>query len=461
MLGIDVGSSFIKSAVLDLESGGLKYEQICPTPPFIDTTGVKREISMERIADQVKSLIDEALSLCPVAGVVFSVQMHGFQLFSGGKTLSDYVSWQDMRGSGLNGEGDIAFRIKNLAGEELLMRNGVSLRNSHSLCPLYHLMGEKRFAGPVQFSMLGDALIRFLTGELSPIHPTVAASSALYDLKKQDWNRELIETLSLENIQFPPVYGGKEPAAYYERSGRKIPLYTAVGDHQAAILGCGAGDGDIVINIGTGGQISYVDAGLSFGEYETRPYFSGRNLRALTQLPSGRSLNIFTNLILDTGNRIFGANTKADSKFWDRLNTLAEEAVSRDDGPRLDLDMSFFDPGGGSIRGIDTRNLNAGSLFAAVYRNMADSYFSAFGQLEIEGDAPRNIIGAGGVFRKTPVLRQILADRFTAPLRPSPCSEDVMIGLLHLARWYAGNRDEILPSTAVRQAENRNMMREL
>jgi xylulokinase len=377
-------------------------------------------------------MIDKAAAGFSLKGIIFSVQMHGFILHSGNEALTPYISWQDMRAFGRDGREDIASHITERAGGDLLRRNGVILKNSHSLCPLYRLINEKRLTGKLRFSMMGDALIHLLTGTVVPIHPTVAASSALYDLEKMDWNRELLEKLSLENIEFPPVRDGREPIAAYKISSSEIPVYSAVGDHQAAVLGCGAADSDLVINIGTGGQISFVDENLNFGDYETRPFFSGRYLRTLAQLPSGRNLNVLMNLVLDAGNQVCGAGAKPDTRLWDRINNLAQEAADEKDIPSLKLTMSFFDPPGGAITGVDTQNLKIGNIFLAAYADMADSYFAARKRLGLNGRQQGRLIGAGGVLHKTPILQKMLTDRFGLPLEPLPHSEDVMSGLLKL-----------------------------
>ena len=439
---MDVGSSFLKLWVMDLEEGKVVFKQICPTPEFSDTTGSKREIPMEKLSDLVQQMLNKALSLYAVEGIAFSVQMHGFELFDHQGAVTDYISWQDMRGN----RSDIATQLRNIAGDDLFRRNGIELWNTHSLCPLYHLIQEKKLKGPLDFAMMGDALIRHLTGEVVPIHPTVAASSGLYDLEKNDWNRDLIEILSFDHINFPQVSAGKKPIAYYNYNSRKIPLYIAVGDHQAAVLGCGAIEGDLIINIGTGGQISFVDGELSLAsDYETRPYFSGRILRALTQLYSGRALNVLMNLILDVGQKVFCLNQTADSELWARINDLAEEAGNTTSDKKLEMNMSFFNSDGGLIREIDTANLTAGNLFLAAYRGMAECYFNAFQRLGLEGRSLNGIIGTGGVLLKTPLLQRLLAERFGLQLKLSSDSEDVMFGLLRLGQWYMHINSDILP----------------
>jgi sugar (pentulose or hexulose) kinase len=435
-LGMDIGSSFIKSAVLDLDAGSIISEESLPAPDFIDSSGPEREIPMEDLSSRVRSLMDSGISRFAVEGVVFAVQMHGFELYvPGGEALTGYVSWQDMRAFGC-GCG-AASRILNIAGEELLGRNGVLLNNSHSLCPLVQYTGEKKPPLPLAFAMIGDAVIRRLTGKLVPIHPTEAASTALCDLRVRDWNRDLMRVLSLDGIEFPPVAETRGPVAFYPSGDREIPLYMPVGDQQAAVLGCEAGDGDIVINIGTGGQICYIDRGLAFGKsYETRPFFSDRSIRTLADLPSGRNLAALMNFLSDAERKVFCSGAARAGDIWEKVNSLAEEASSA--GTGLELDMSFFDGSGGAIRGINGTNLTAGNLFAAAYEAMAEAALVSFRKLELEEKSIRGIVGAGGILRRTPLLQRLIACRFGKPFRLSPNSEDVMSGLLRLGRWHAG-----------------------
>jgi sugar (pentulose or hexulose) kinase len=439
-LGIDLGSSFIKAAVLDLDEGTILASSSRPAPDFISTSGPEREIPVDELAGKAGSLIGQALSQYRLEGIVFAVQMHGFELRAPqGGAITGYVSWQDMRAFGLEGGQDIASCIRGIAGDGLLKRNGVLLNNSHSLCPLYHLMNEKKPPLPLGFAMIGDAVIRRLTGQVVPIHPTEAASTALYDLKARDWNRELLRLLSLEGIELPPVSETREPAAFYRAGNREIPVYLPIGDQQAAVLGCEAREGDVVLNIGTGGQICYVDKELSLGDYETRPFFSGRTIRTLTDLPSGRNLAVLMNLVLDAGRRLFGIDLEDDSKIWELTAALAREAGALGTGRSLELDMSFFDASGGAVKGITGTNLSAGNLFAAAYRNIAGAAYAAFVRLGLdERKAVKDIIGAGGALRRAPLLQELIARRFNRPFRLSPHSEDVMLGLLRLGRWHAG-----------------------
>ncbi len=447
MLGVDVGSSFLKSSVLDLENMAVEDARIVPTPDFKDISGDRREIPIAVLAEAVKSLIDQAAAAFPLEGVVLSVQMHGFMLFRpDGSPVTDYISWQDMRAARPDSRGrDTADRIRALVPPELLGENGITLRNHHSLCPLYQWVLEEGLEDGVEFAMLGDALTRLITGRRVPIHPTVAASSGLYSLVKGDWNRPLIRALGLGKIDFPPVCEGREAVAHYSSSVGEIPVYAAVGDHQAAVLGTCVGDDHVIINIGTGGQISYIHNGLSFGEYETRPYFEGRTLRAFTQRPSGRSLNVLTDFVQDIGEKIFDRGQVTDGEIWKKINLLTQELEKDLDGvdSGLRCDLSFFDPtaGNGSISGIGGGNLRVGNLFFSVYASMAEEYAKSYRRLLPDGcGRAAGVVCTGGVIRKAPLLKKLLDRCFAVPCQMAPYGDDAMVGLLRLALWHSSGR---------------------
>ena len=447
IFGIDIGSSYIKTSILNLERGTVEETQILPTPDFKDKRGYLREIPINDLMLAVKGMIDNAILTRGVEGIIISTQMHGYILLDGsGSPAGDYVSWQDMRGLDFPGDGGAVAAISSRIPPDILAQNGVVLKNTLSLTPLYCARQRGEIPGKASFAMLGDALIRMLTGEPAPIHPTIAASSGLYSLTTGDWNRELIELLDLGILNFPQIHTGNEPAAFYRSgTGKQVPIYAAVGDHQAAIFGVDAEDGSIVINIGTGGQICYIGKNLCFGGYETRPYFNGGNLRVFAQLPSGRALNLLMDFASGIGAQLFDANENCGdtAALWDRINKLAAQAESEsaaNEFAPLSVGMNFFnaaDSDGGYIRGITTGNLNIGSLFFGAYASMADEYRAAYEKLFAEREKKaEKVICTGGVMQKTPLLMKMIGERFDIPCALACGTEDLMNGLMRLADRY-------------------------
>ena len=194
----------------------------------------------------------------------------------------------------------------------------------------------------------------------------------------------------------------------------------------------GADEIDMVINIGTGGQMAYIDNGVKFGDYETRPFFAGRTTRAGTQLPSGRQLNTLIEFITDIGNEIFGAETDKETA-WNYVDGLNDRPG---DTEGLKLDFGFFDSDGGSISGISGSNLTVRKFFHAVYDSMSEAYYQKSRVLTDAGDkVSGKIICTGGVVRKNRVLLDFFADKFGMNCAMAPYVEDSMMGLLRFMRW--------------------------
>ena len=433
-LGIDIGSSFLKSSVLNLSDRRVEESGSLPTPPFADLPAARREIPVHTLAGAVRQLIDRAAAAYPLEGVVFSVQMHGFMLFDpAGEPVTDYISWQDLRAAVPGEDGrSLMDRLREEVPDALFREDGIRLRPNHSLLPLCHYIREQRPSGPLELAMIGDGVTRLLTGRRVPVHPTQAASTGLYSLEKGEWNRALITCLGLEQVDFPPVSESAEPVAVYQSPAGEIPIYLALGDHQAAVLGIGAGDGDLFINIGTGGQIGYVNRGLSLGDYETRPFFQGRTIRAVTQLPSGRSLNVLLDFLMDVGRSLFDAQPSQE-EVWGRIGALT--AGQTPEGG-LQADLSFFDAGGGSLRAITGENLTARNLFVSAYDAMAAAYQAAARRVLSPADgAPAGVVCTGGVVRRNPLLQERIGHHFSLPCRLAPYADDTMVGLLRYALW--------------------------
>ena len=451
-LAIDIGSSFIKSALLDLDGRALR--NICkrPMPAPAEPAGGICELPITPLADKVRAIIKEEAERQPIDGAVFSVQMHGMLLTQAdGRRLTDYVTWQDLRASQpmRGGESSREFVLSRVP-ERLLARTGTNMSPAHSVLQLIATRDALPRA-PVRLSLLGDALIEALTGKPAPIHETNACSTGLYDVYDRRWLREMAVLLDLADVELPPVVTGPEPAGELRISGRSIPLYTAIGDQQAAILGTMPQKGELMINIATGSQLVYLTDKPVPGPYSVRPLFDGQVYRTVSHLPAGRALNILLDFLLDTGARLFDVRGMDPEALWERLRRfesgLDTEPLQGQNG--LEVDMSFFhEAGWGSITGIGTGNLRFDHLFAAAYRDMARRYHEAFITM-CGAQPPAGIALSGGIPRKAPRLCSAIEEQFGAPCRFTPYSEDALVGLYRLALYYSGLADGLEKTAAM------------
>src|SRR5689334_22565880 len=100
LLGIDLGTSFIKGAVLNLETLRPEHVQRVAFPePLAGLNPVFREYDTQALLTAVNSLLDGLLSSAPACeGILWSTQMHGLVLCDErGQPQSNLLTWLDQR----------------------------------------------------------------------------------------------------------------------------------------------------------------------------------------------------------------------------------------------------------------------------------------------------------------------------------------------------------------------------
>ena len=99
IIALDIGSSFLKSAVLDTEANTLVHKTRTPTPARLaNEDAACFELDADLLYQGVIGLVDDQIEKEPeVKGILFSTQMHGFVLTRGETAITPYVSWQDTR----------------------------------------------------------------------------------------------------------------------------------------------------------------------------------------------------------------------------------------------------------------------------------------------------------------------------------------------------------------------------
>ena len=473
-LGVDIGSSFIKVAILDTGRSQVRNVTKVETPAFLPAPNpLYREISPEQTLAAVRTLIDWYLERSDrgdledhehrIEGILFSTQMHGFLLMDeSGNAVCNYVTWQDERateplreadspaGSALPRQQSATDCVRELLDDDDVRRSGMPVKPSLATCTLYHWrhnegarLGVKT---PLWFCTIGDYVIAALAQQRPRAHITNAAATGLVDLETGDWSSTVGRKLGFDFLRFPDLAQDNEPCGFYQAGTRRIALYPSFADHQSSMFGAHLEpEADLAINMGTGSQICVVSNTRTHGEYETRPFFDGCYLRAIPHIPAGRSLNLLAEFIQDTAATVCGTKV-SKSAVWERIQPLIAEAAAVQDAPpeteqtaepQLDVNISYFRtsavPQDGAIRNIRERNLTLGNLFLAAFRDMARNYEQLHRRLTIHGTSIERIVCTGGLAERHPVLRRCIEARFGLPCTEVPYAGDALAGLLRLA----------------------------
>jgi sugar (pentulose or hexulose) kinase len=446
-LAIDLGTTFIKGAVLDLDTQQHAHVRRQPFPAALPNRPTYfYEVDPAAIVEATRALVTELLPLAPdCRGVVLCTQMHGLVLATpSGAARSTAMTWLDQRVLTPHpaGNGRYFDHLKALVSAAEMREVGRELQISRPLGYLYWMAQTGNLpAEPVAPLAIADFVIAHLSGTRPPVEPTNAGAYSAFNLATGDWHWSLLERLGLAQLQWPAVQPFGPAVAEITVGGQTLPWYAPVGDHQCAIVGALLAPDELSLNISTGSQVSLLTAGWQPGDYQTRPFFDGHCLNTFTGIPAGRALNHLVSLIAE-----WGTSQGVTADPWTYI-TEAAAAVAESD---LAVNLAFFDSVGGSsghIANIREGNLSVGHLFYAAFRDMADNY-----QRAAQGIAPdrpwQRLVYSGGLAQKIPTLRQLINDRFGVPDRLAPSNEDTMVGLLALALVADGRATTVTEAIA-------------
>lgn len=436
-VAIDIGSSFIKSAILDTGNFEIVGHKTVSMPPRLSNQDKCFEVDAEFIFVSVKNLIDCYLDEhgSEIIGILFSTQMHGFVLADEqGIPITNYVSWQDERcldEMPNNGKTYLQY-LETILSREDMKESGVYLKAPLALCNLFTLLCQG-FMIPkdTHFCTLGSYIIFRLTGR-NVCHLTNAAPTGFADVVNQRWNKKIINKVNCDRLLFPELKKSLDACGDYIYKNKNVPIYPDIGDQQACVLGCMARpEQDININIGTAAQIAVIRRQFGSAYGEIRPFFDDCYLNTISRMPGGRNLDVLIEFLQDVGENVFNV-TLTKSAIWDKIIYLA----SNSDAKGLKVDTSFFKTMGsdfGVITNINDTNISVGTLFTAAFEDFATTYDKYINKLCSERTSIERIVFSGGVASKNQALLQSIS-RITGlkgVLPPMP--DEVFVGLFRIA----------------------------
>lgn len=437
LLAIDLGTSYIKGAVLDLDTLRLAHIRRALFPAALPgLPPLHYEVDPHTVVAAVRALIDALLPHAPdCAGVVMATQMHSLVLADArGAPLTNAITWQDQRAlephpSGTGSYFDLLVQRLSAAERRQL---GNELRPGLPICALFYLAEQGRLpAGSVPMT-LADWVIARLCGTQPGTEPTNAAAQGALNLETLDWHHDVLARLGLNRLRWPALRRSGDVVGTARVGGHALPCRTPVGDQQCALVGAALGADELSLNIATGSQVSRISSHLAFGDYQTRPFFDGQFLATITHLPAGRALNLLIRLLSELAE----AQQIALPDPWAYIPRAAAAVAETD----LQVDLAFFASARGdrgAITNIHEGNLTVGHLFRAAFEHMAGNYHACALRLWPERGW-RRLVFSGGLAQQLELLRTIIQQRFQAPYRLSPSTEDTLLGLLALGLAWTG-----------------------
>ena len=297
--------------------------------------------------------------------------------------------------------------------------------------------------------LIADWIVAQLTGSASATDPSNAASTGLFDVQHGNWSEPICQALGIDSSWLPRIAPSGQPQGgllptWCESTGLPagLPVMTAIGDNQAAVLGSvPSGTATVQINVGTGGQINWpVSEFTRLPGMDTRPVPIGRLMLVGAGLAGGDAY-AWVNRTVSHWLSTFGL-TVSSEEIYARLEELAHLVPAHVDG--LNCQPVFRGTRQqpeirASFGGIGVENFTPGHVALAVLQGIARGLYSFYEQAGAArpGSLTR-IIGSGNGMRNNPLLVREIVRQFGCPVELAVHEEEAAYGCALLAGVGAG-----------------------
>ena len=409
---IDIGTTTVSAVVLDilnekqLECFNMPNDSDIPPQQEGERTQDPR-----KILQVARALIKKIYDKYPrVISLGFTGQMHGIlYVDSDGQAVSPLYTWQDQRG------GEYLCEMKTATGYALAAGYGLV---THYYNMKKGLVPENAYT----FCSIMDYLVMQLSGLKKPlVHPSVAASFGLFDIKANGFDKTALSTLGID-IALPEIVGDTVIGRY-----GKTAITPAIGDNQASVFGSVKDeDNSVLVNYGTGSQVSVItDMTAADPPLEVRPYIGGRNIVCGCGLCGGYSYALLE--------KFFSGYAKAlgiEDGQYKTMDALAEKAYNEGKKP---LSVSTLFKGTrtepdkrASVTGIGTDNFTPEQLILGVNYGMADELHQMYKAAGLSHKT--TLVASGNGVQKNKVLQSYLCDIFGMELKLPAKGEEAAMG---------------------------------
>lgn len=444
-IALDIGTSFTKGAVVDVERLSIRNVQRVASPSQQSSdNSLHYELDPINVVTGVRQIIKQLANAAPEAvGIQITGQMGGLVLCNpDGTARRPYISWLDRRATGRRSpQAETYFgSLTRIVGKRAADILGNEFRPGLPLSFLYTLAESDeldRHSGAIPVT-----LPDFVAAALCNAAPVMewTAATGLADVRQRKFPIELFAELRLDRLQLPPLVDFRHCVGTYSADGKDIPVYAATGDHQCALLGTLLREDELSINVSTGSQVSLLTEDPVAGDYQVRPFFDGRFLKTITNIPAGRALTAVIGLLTEMSPREPDLKS-AYRQFFEYAESTPESDV--------EVNLGLFPgavAGPGSFGNLNEGNLTVGHIARACLNQMATTYQQMATRLDTAHSWSR-IAFSGGIAQMSPLLRQLVSESLDSEHRLAADTEDSLMGMIVLGRIIGGLDHTVAEST--------------
>ena len=419
-LGIDIGTTSISIVLLNQNKE--MCESITLKNDFhIITNNNSRIQNAEKIVNSCLEIVKCLDKKYNIDSIGISNQMHGILYIDNeGKAVSPLYTWQDERGNELYKE-EVSYssKLSEISGYNVSTGYGST---SFFYDSVNDLVPEKA----VSIATIGDYLALVLTNEKRVLmNETNAAAIGLYDIKRHNWDYEAIKKAGLTSSFYPNVSSKISVIGKYLD---RINVYTAIGDNQASVYGTTKDDKGIVVNYGTGSQITfivdkYIQPPLGC---ELRPYFDDKYLLIGGALCGGYAYQLLRNFYSSVCGEMFD---------YEKMNKWALEYTPKN-APIVETKFKgerHNPTKKASILNLSEENFTPQAITYSFLKGMCQELKDFYEQISPVVGEKNYLIGTGNGIRKNIAFQKIIQNSYQMDLFIPKHMEEAAFGAAILA----------------------------
>ncbi len=436
ILGIDIGTTTITALVLNTQTKTISNACTLPNDSFIEGKAFERLQSPEKIINTVKKAVKNTTDGINIDAIGVTGQMHGvLYLDKKNEPCSPLMIWQDERGNEI-------FKNGETYAEYLAEKTGIKASSGFGLTThFYNLKNGLVPENAVMLSTIHDYLVAILTNSKPVTHSSDAASLGFYNLEKNEFSSNALGIAGIDKSFLPKVIkttsiAGKTNCDFLPDG---IPVSVAIGDNQASFLGSVANENAVLVNVGTGSQVSFITESVKpVKTGEIRPLTDDKYIFVGSSLCGGRAYAILKNFFSLCADMLNGSK----DNLYLKMDSLSEDVFNITDELIVNCEFcgSRENPSKrGFIENIGINNLTPQNLICGVLKGVSSELKNMFLSADfLLTFKPEELVCSGNGLRKSAIWREIFKRDFKLDTNLPKYSEEASIGACIFAAAASG-----------------------
>ena len=428
-LGIDIGTTNIAFCVADLKDN---RQVECYSIP--NNGNIKDNLSFSRIQDArviAETVLENVTKLCEkhpsLCGIGLSGQMHGIlYIDKNGSPVSPLFTWQDERANQIYCD-NITYADYITEETEKSAKYGYGLATH-----FYNIKNGLVPKNAVSLCSASDFAAMKLCGLCEPVvHTSMAQSFGLFDNRNLCFDISSCQKIGIDKDFLPKTTCENKTMGFY----KNIPVCVAIGDNQASFLGAVRDtENDILVNYGTGSQISIVSNYRDDLENaELRPFIGGKYLVCGAALCGGRAYALLENFFRQYTTF---SGVDADSQY-EVMGRLALEELEKNEENLPVFDTRFCGTRNdskktASITNLTIENFTPSKLTLSLLYGMATELYNMY--LDAKSPPFSKLVASGNGVRKNKALQVVISKVFGKELILPEIQEEAALGACRFAQ---------------------------